>query len=212
MNMDKETLENSIRENAAQAIAAIQEKECLEIRRLNDAYAAEMNDFRKRIEAETENRLLQEIARLENRAALDRKKMQLQKLEQLINRTVDEVVRRLRDRREYRPFLLKALKSAAEKISGNMEVRINQEDLPLRQEILSALETDDGQRRTVVQEDPGVSWGGFLIVDAEGNRMLNNTIERIYFRKSLLIRQTIMKILQEHAGNHKDFEQPAANM
>jgi len=211
LNMPKETLENSIRENAAQAITAIQEKESLEIRRLDDAYAAEMDDFRKRIEVETENRLLQEIARLENRAALDRKKMQLQKLEQLINRKVDEVVRRLRDRPEYRPFFLKALKSAAEMISGNVEVRINPEDLPFRQEILSVLETDDSQRRAVVKEDPGVSWGGFLIVDAEGNRMLNNTIERIYFRKSLLIRQTIMKILQEHAGNHKDFELPEAN-
>ena len=209
--MEKETLENSIRENAAQAIAAIREKEGLEIGRLDDAYVTEMNDFRKRIEAETEARLVQEISRRENRAVLDRKKMQLRKLEQLINRTVDDVRRNLRDRREYRPFLLKTLKSEAEKISGNMEVRISKEDLPFRQEMLEALETAGTNRRAVVREDPGVSWGGFLIVDEAAGRILNNTIERIYFRKSLLIRQTIVKILREHAGNRKDYELPAVN-
>ena len=209
--MEKETLENSIRENAAQAIAAIREKEGLEIGRLDDAYVTEMNDFRKRIEAETEARLVQEISRRENRAVLDRKKMQLRKLEQLINRTVDDVRRNLRDRREYRPFLLKTLKSEAEKISGNMEVRISKEDLPFRQEMLEALETAGTNRRAVVREDPGVSWGGFLIVDEAAGRILNNTIERIYFRKSLLIRQTIVKILREHAGNRKDLKLSAVN-
>ena len=209
--MEKETLVTSIRENAAQAIAAIREKAVLEIGRLDDAYAAEMDDFRKRIEAKTEARILQEISRQENRAALDCKKMQLQKLEQLINRTVDEVRRSLRDHFEYRPFLLKTLKSEAEKISGNMEVRISKEDLPFRQEMLEALETAGTNRRAVVREDPGVSWGGFLIVDEAAGRILNNTIERIYFRKSLLIRQTIVKILREHAGNRKDYELPAVN-
>jgi len=60
--MNNTTLENSIREEAARAIAVIKEKEADEIRKLNEDYALKINDFRKKSETETQTRIDQELS------------------------------------------------------------------------------------------------------------------------------------------------------
>lgn len=209
--MDKTTLENSIRKESARTIAAIQEKEVLEIRQMDEVYAAELESFRKQTAAETETRLQQELSRLENRAILERKKLKLKSVEQFINLTVDEAVKGIGNNQRYKQFLLDAVCNVVKQIQAGVEVRLKREDLSLEKEILTAVGVNGGSQGVVVKEDPSIKWGGCLIFDEAENRIFNNTIERIYFRKSLLIRQNIMDFLLEHSRDDKKFKSPAVD-
>lgn len=203
-------LESSIREESARAIAAIREKEALEIRQIDEAYTADIDSFRKQAETETETRLQQELSRLSNRAILERRKFELLSMESFINTMVNEVAKEIRNNPQYRQFLLKAVRDAAEKISTGIEVRLNPEDLIWEKEILTTIKTAGGNRNVIIKGDPGVRWGGCLVFDKEGGRIFNHTLERIYFRKSPLIRQKIIKIMTEHANREKGLFPTAA--
>ncbi|MGV8073547.1 MAG: hypothetical protein AB2L11_03145 [Syntrophobacteraceae bacterium] len=196
--MEKSTLESSIREESVRAIAAIKEKEAAEIRRLEEIYTAEIENFRRQTEAETEARIRQEVSRLENRAVLDRRKYKLLRVEQFINCTVEEVVEGIRDNPHYKQFLLDAVCTAVGQTTTGVEVRLKTEDLALEKEILNAVKATGRTRGIVIKQDPNVQWGGCLVLDETGGRIFNNTLERIYFRKSLLIRRMVIKILADH--------------
>ena len=201
-------LENSIREESARAVAAVKEKEADEIRHLEETYTAEIENFRKQAEADTEARLQQEISRLSNRAVLERRKLELQGMEQFIVHLVDEIMKSIRDNPLYKQFVLDALLDVAKEIPADMEVRLHPEDLALENDILASLAAAGRNQDIGIKSDPAIHWGGGLIYDEAGNRIFNFTLERIYYRKSLLIRQRIVKILTNHA--HTEEEQPPA--
>ena len=156
--MDNTTLENSIREESALAIAAIREKEALEIRQLDEIYTAEVESFTKQIEAETETRLQQELSILENRAILERRKLNLRGVEQFINRIVGEVVKGIRNNPLYKQFLIDAVCGAVKQITTGLEIRINPEDLSFGKEILAAIGVTGRNPNIVIKGDPGILW------------------------------------------------------
>ncbi len=49
-----------------------------------------------------------------------------------------------------------------------------------------------------LREDNSIEWGGWSIVDGKRGRILNGTIERIYFRTSQAIRLEAMNILKKY--------------
>lgn len=202
-------LEKSIREESARAVAAIKEKEAAEIRHLEETFAAGMESFQKQAEADTEVRLQQEISRLSNRAVLERRKLELQSMEQFINRLVDEVMKSIRNNSLYRQFLLDALLDAAGEIPGGLEVRLNPEDISLKNDIMAYLAAAGKNQNIVIESDPAIHWGGCLIYEKAGSRIFNFTLERIYYRNSLPIRQRIVKILMDHTHDEKETPNPA---
>lgn len=201
--MDNTTLENSIREEAARAIAAIKEKEALEIRQMDDLYSVEMENFRKQVETETEIRIRQEISKLENRAILERRKTKLRNTEQFINGIVDEVMKKIRHNPNYRQFLLEAICDGVKMAAADVDIKLNKEDIPLEKDVLAAIAAMDGKQNVVIAEDPNIKWGGCLVWDKQKGRIFNNTLERIYFRKSLLIRRKAMSLLMKNSQEDK---------
>lgn len=193
--MDNTTLENSIREEASRAITAIREKEALEIRQMDEVFSREMEDFRRQVEAETESHIRQEISKLENKALLERKKMRLQSAEQFITRMVDEVMKNIHNNPNYRQFLLEAICDGVKMVAADVDIKLNQDDIPLEKDILAAIAAMGGKQNVVIAKDPNIKWGGCLVWDKQKGRIFNNTLERIYFRKALLIRQKAMSLL-----------------
>jgi flagellar biosynthesis/type III secretory pathway protein FliH len=199
MENANDALENSIRAEAARIITESGEKEALEIKQLDEACEDEMNNFQKQTQAKTDARLKQELSILENKAILERRKFKLQSTEKFINSIVDELMKGIRDNTLYRKFLIDSVRNIVKQIPAGVEVRLKPEDLCLEKEITTAIGDVGRNQSVVVKGDPNILWGGCLVWDQSQKRIFNNTIERIYFRKSLLIRQKVMKILTEQS-------------
>lgn len=194
--MDKTSLESAIKDEAGRTIADIALKEAQELRRLDDTYTAEVDNFKKRTETDTDTRIRQESSRVENRAGLDLKKLKLKSVEAFISRTVAEASKMIRDNLRYKPFLLGAIVDAARLIPTGAEVRLAGEDLTLANEIRDVLKAADAGSDITFAEDKTIKWGGCIIVDIQGGRIFDSSIERIYFRKSPAIRREVMRLLE----------------
>ena len=194
--MEQPPLEESIRRESEEAVRAIREKETAEIEELDAACAAEIEDFRKRTEAETRAKIEQERSRLESKGLLERRKLKLKGLEEFIGRMVEEAVGVMRDDPRYKSFLLDRVRHAACEIETGMEVLLGKEDLVLEQEIVAAAK-ESGRADAIVREDPAIRWGGCVIRDESAGRILNSAIERIHYRRSATIRREVTRILGE---------------
>jgi flagellar biosynthesis/type III secretory pathway protein FliH len=192
---DKKSLENAIKNEAEQQILAIAHKEAEEIKRLDDAYASGLEEFRNSIKAQTDTRIRQESSKIENRASLDLKKLKIRSIEALTSRAVEEATQTIRRNPNYKKFLLDAVVDGVGRIMSGAEIRLKAEDLVLKDEIMEGLKASGAKGEIVILEDSRIKWGGCIIVDVSGGRIFDSTIERIYFRKSLLIRREAMRLL-----------------
>lgn len=195
--MKQPPLEESIRKEAEEAVHAVREREAAEIREMDESCAAEIEEFTKKTEAETRARIEQEQSRLENKGLLERRKLKLRGLDAFIGRMVEEAVGIIRNDPRYKTFILDRVREAAGETQGNFEVFLNKDDLPLEEEIMAAAEKVGRNPDVAVREDPAIRWGGCAIRDVSEGRILNSTIDRIYYRDTAAIRREITKILNE---------------
>lgn len=198
--MDKTSLESAIREKAQQAIQSIMQKEADEIKKLDDAYSAEMDYSKNRLQIQTDARISQESSKAKSRISLDLKKLKLRTIEAFISRTVEEAVQAIRENVQYKRFLLDAIVDAVGRVPSKAEIRLRSEDLGFENEIREALKVAGENKDIVVLEDNRIKWGGCIIIDLSGGRIFDSTIERLYFRKSQLIRREVMSLLANLPG------------
>lgn len=201
MDNTSTSLENSIKDEAEKLIRDLARKEAEDIKALDDAHAAELEDFRNRIKAQTDERIRLEASRVENRAALDLKKLKIRSIESFIKNAVEEAVKTIKDKMLYKKFLLDAIVDAVGRTPAGAEIHLGKNDMALEREIKDALKSAGASGDIVFREDNRIKWGGCIIVDMSDGRVFDSTIERIYFRKSLLIRREAMRLLGESPGD-----------
>ena len=187
-------LEESIREESRKAIEAVREAEASRIGELDEEYNAEIARFRERTEEETRARIRQEEFKLKNRSILERKKKRLTFVEEFITGIVKDAVADIGKDRRYGKFLSDTIVAGAERMNGEVEVGLRKEDLARREDILEALTAAGKRPDIVIAGDDGIRWG---VRDLREGRILNSTIERIYYRKSPAVRRAIMGMLKE---------------
>ena len=190
------SLENAIKEEALRVLEDIAHKEAEEIKRLDEACRAELEDFKKRTETQTDSKIRQETSRLENRATLDLKKFKLKTVEAFIGRALEEVQKGIRDNPGYKSFLITSIASALRSVSSGAEVRLKSEDLVLEPEVRWALKTSEVSRDLCFVEDKTIRWGGCIVTDSAEGRIFDSSIDRICFRKSAEIRREVMKMME----------------
>jgi len=200
--MDNQSLESAIMNEAEQAIRTLALKEAEEIRKLEDASASEINAFRNRMRSQTDMKINQESSKAVNRAVLDLKKLKLKGVETFISHTIEEAVKSIRVNPNYKKFLLDAIVDAAGRIPSEIEIRLMKEDLTFEKDIRDEVKAAGKSKDIAILEDGAIKWGGCIIVDVQGGRIFDSTIERVYFRKSLVIRREVMKILGNAGAPH----------
>jgi hypothetical protein len=192
---DKKSLENAIRNEAEHQILAISQREAEEIKKLDNAFDSGLDEFRKTIQSQTDARIRQESSKIENRASLDLKKLKIRSIEALTNRAVEEAMQTIRSNSNYKKFLLDAIIDAVGHIKTGAEIHLKKEDLVFSNDIMDALNVSGTKSDAAIIEVSRIKWGGCIIVDVSEGRIFDSTIERIYFRKSLLIRREAMRQL-----------------
>ena len=196
--MKQPSLEESIRKESEEALRAIRERKALEIKRLEEACTAEIEEFREKTGAENQAKIEQELSRLENKGVLERKKLKLCGLDDFMGRMVKEAVQIMRADPRYKTFLLDSVRDAVGEIQAGIEISLQKEDLVFEKEIMGIVR--EAGRNPAIHEDAAIQWGGCTVRDESEGRVFNSTIERIYYRKSPTIRREILKIL-----NKKEF-------
>jgi len=199
--MDNTSLESAIREKAQQAIQSIMQKEADEIKKLDDAYTAEVNYYKDRMQIQTEARISQESSKAKSRISLDLKKLKLRTIESFISKTVEEAANAIRENVQYKRFLKDAILDAVSHIPNKAEIRLRSEDLSFENDIREALKVAGENKDIVIKEDNKIKWGGCIITDLSKGSIFDCTIERLYFRKSQLIRREVMSQLDNLPGD-----------
>ena len=198
--MNKMSLENAIKDEAQKGVEGIAQKEAEELKRLDEACAAEINEFKKNTEAQTDASIRQETSRAESRAALDLKKFRLKSLESFIDSALDEAVKGIRNNPGYKKFLTGFLAEVLSLIPEGAELRLKNEDLVFENDLREALKTWGVTRDFSFVEDHTLEQGGCIVTDVKGGRIFDSSIGRICFQKSAEIRREVIKLFEETGG------------
>lgn len=196
--MENTQLENSIREEARRAIEAVKEREALELKQLGENYAADIAERRNEVDSEIAERLEWERSRIANRGILEQRKLRLRAMEDLTERTVEKAFQVIGKDPRYGAFLQALVTRALEQVPGEARIGLRKEDLGFRQDIEGAIGASGRTAPWMIQEDRTLQRGGAIVEDCESGRVLNGSVDRIYFRKSAMIRREVMDVLKKH--------------
>lgn len=203
-NRDEIGLINSIKENSAGKIHVIKQQSNDEIKKLNERYVSDIEEFKRKSDDETSNKVNQELSKIRNRALIEKKKLQLRIIEDFIATMIEEAIRELRssDKDRYKEFLQDSVDESLSQIKGGEAlVYMSEEDMGLEGiNIKETIMQKAGHSPDIsIAVDKGITQGGAIVVDKERGLYYNSTIERIVYRKYHEIRKEVSKILSERS-------------
>lgn len=196
--MENTALENSIREEAHRAIEAVKEREALELKQLDESYAADIAERRNEADSEIAERLEWERSRIANRGVLEQRKLRLRAMEDLAEGTVETAFQVIGNDPRYKAFLLRLITGCLDQVTGEARIGLRKEDLRFRKDIEDAIGASGRTAPWMIEEDSTLQRGGAIVEDRERGRVLNGAVDRIYFRKSAMIRREVMDVLKKH--------------
>jgi len=201
-NRDEAGLINSLRESSAHKKAVIMQQADDEIRKLKKSYISDIEELKKKINDETTSKIDQELSKIQNRALIEKKKLQLRIIEDFIATMIQEAIRELRSsgKDTYKEFLLDSVDESLSQINGREAlVYISEEDMRMEgTNIKETIMQKAGHSPDIsIVVDKGITQGGAIVFDKERGLNYNSTIERIVYRKFDEIRKKVLNILSE---------------
>lgn len=195
--MEKTALESSIVQDTQRAILEIRQREASEIEMLERQCTQEIEAFREKTASQNRKRIAHELSKIRNRVVIEGNKIRLCIIEEYIDRVVEEAAKEMKNNSRYLEFLARAVCAALKEIEDDAVVGLKKDDLVFKDSIAAALRASAGLHSVSIREDSTIKMGGCIVYDDALGRIFNMTVERIIYRRALLIRQEVMRILAE---------------
>jgi len=170
-----------------------------EIRKMEDSARAEISEFSSAQERKSDEHIENEKIKIVNRSFIEKKKQSLDIIDSFMEKIIEEALETLPGSDGYYDFLIGVILEPLKEIRGSsVTVKVSERDLIYSERILNAIRESGFSFKADIKRDELITTGGAVIVDDENGVIYNNSIERIVFRKTDVIRKTIFGLLDEY--------------
>ncbi|MBN2040690.1 MAG: hypothetical protein JW864_11640 [Spirochaetes bacterium] len=198
-SQDPAPLIDSIKSESERQIKEITEKAENEMAALEMNYKNYIDTFVNESSEKLKKEIFLEVGKLKHRAEIEKKKLHLKIIEEVIQKLITEALEELKsDENRYNEFLKKKIYQVLKEIKGSrIFLRISPEGMFLHSMIQETIK-DSGYKGTAdIIKDENIKTGGFIVDDFENNLSFNNCFERILFRNYDIIRKNAFDLIIE---------------
>ncbi len=199
---DPSRLMESIREEADYAIRSMQEQTGKEIAQAEKDFDDEMRSFSDDRKRETGAEIERAIYIMKNRAAIEKRKLQLNAVEDFIQVMVKEAVEDyVKNNTEgYLAFLKKIIAEILPGVRGNdITVHLCPGDAALENTVRNFITRDNAWQGTVNPViDKAITMGGLILENMKEGVLYNYSLERCINRSYDSIRKEVVSIVRKH--------------
>lgn len=195
-----ELLIESIRQAAVDAVKSIEKRTDEEIQAMQREAKTEIDNFRNKIESDSEKSIQKEQAKINNRLNLDKKKLYLNEVNQFMEDIIKASIEEFTQNREaYSSYLLRNIMQCVER-NGLREFNIflSEKDMDITDKLSSNLHDNPKTAQMTLKIHQEEFCGGFIIEDIVSGLSYNYTIERVIYRHKELIRKEMMKLMKDY--------------
>ncbi len=197
---DPAGLIETLRRNVRSKIDGINSDADAEIKRIEDQVRDEIENFRAAEQAKSEKIIQYEEGKAANLLSIELKKQNLEVINGFINSVLTGASEIIRSDRRYADFLKQCATAPLKDITGrSMTICISPRDAEFSEMIMNEASKKCSNIKIRIIQDEGIITGGALVIDDEPEVVFNNTVERIFYRKSDELKRVIMRLVNEYA-------------
>ena len=176
-----------------------------DIRRIEETVRAEILQFISEQEKESNRHIENERFKIQNRLFIEKKKLVLHVMDSFMEKITAEAVDSLPGNDGYYDFLVRIILEPFKDMKGpGVTVKVSERDLAYSGMILDSIRESGFPFKTEIKKDERIKAGGAVIIDGESGVVFNNSIERIVYRKTDVIRKEIFTLLEEYGREKID--------
>ena len=170
-----------------------------DIRRIEDAVRAEILQFISEQENESNRHIENEKSKILNRLFIEKKKQALHVMDSFMEKITGEAIDSLPFNAGYFDFLVRIILESFKDIKGpGVTVKVAERDLEYSDRISGSIRESGSLFKAEIEKDEHIKAGGAVIIDDESGVVFNNSVERIVYRKTDVIRKEIFTLLAEY--------------